>query len=262
MLEGYCRICGDFSRLTVDHIPPKACGNALPVEVEFFHKKKTIQRGLSAKTICGKCNNERLGAMYDNELVRIYREMDLYYQTSLYLGSRFVRLNVDTVSLVKSAIGHILAANFSDKIKLQRLLSEPLSDEGIFDEYRDYFLGRSNQLENFDVYYWYYPFKNIKLIPYYGFVPDYFGTGNYPVFGTLFKFFPIALFFLHKPSSKSLLKFPTIPTDHQLPFLQVDMRREVHELWPDRPDDKMIVLLNQESDVKARAKATRGNAKT
>jgi len=37
-VEGYCRVCGEYGKLTLDHIPPKSCGNNHKVTIRINDK--------------------------------------------------------------------------------------------------------------------------------------------------------------------------------------------------------------------------------
>lgn len=66
--EGNCHICGDFGRLSFEHVPPRAAFNNRPIVQQAIDdilrkgdRKKAshriMQRGAGAYTLCEKCNN-------------------------------------------------------------------------------------------------------------------------------------------------------------------------------------------------------------
>jgi hypothetical protein len=75
-MKGTCSICGLYTDLTFEHIPPKSAFNNSPVMIlggkeailhkpdEIFHGK-ILQKGFGAYSLCAKCNN-LTGAWYVN----------------------------------------------------------------------------------------------------------------------------------------------------------------------------------------------------
>ena len=248
---GYCRICGKLRELSEDHIPPQSCGNKSPVEYYFGSKRIISQNGLKFKTICTECNNERLGAIYDKELMKLYNEVKPIYNTKLYLTIKYSIIEFNTQNVIKSLLGHFLAARHTEKEEYNNILMQPLGDEGIFDNYREYFLGNNNKLDGFQIFYWYYPYETIKIYPYFAFIPDYFGQGNYPIYGSLFKFFPISVFILNNNSSKSSFTFEKLRHDVDERKITLRLQENVPKDWPEIPDRKGIVLMNSKSTIKA-----------
>lgn len=250
-IEGYCRICGEHRLLTDDHIPPKACGNTMPVELHMNLKNTYKQNGLNTRTICSECNNERLGAIYDKDLLKLYNSILPILKLGSRLNAKYSITELNTQNLIKSLLGHILAAKFMDENDLLEMVSKPLSDEGVFTNYRNYFLGDNQSLDRFDIYYWYYPHETIKIYPYYAFVPDYFGEGNFPIYGTMIKFFPIALFILNKDTSLSKFTFMKLESKCNENSIKLNIKDDIEKDWPEIPKDKGIVLLDSKSMVSA-----------
>jgi hypothetical protein len=68
-IVGACHLCGDHTKLSFEHVPPKAAFNDRPVvqvSIEKLIKKesdldnisgKTFQRGAGGYTLCEKCNS-------------------------------------------------------------------------------------------------------------------------------------------------------------------------------------------------------------
>jgi hypothetical protein len=79
---GNCHICGTKTKLTFEHVPPRAAFNNQPVVYAKFEelakleslddieqaRGKKSQRGAGAYTLCGKCNSDT-GAWYGNAFV-------------------------------------------------------------------------------------------------------------------------------------------------------------------------------------------------
>lgn len=78
-----CRICGEFTKLSFEHVPPKAVGNAGRVEMlgieawlqredEGADVKATIsQKGSGAYSLCSECNS-RAGKLYVPEFQKLH----------------------------------------------------------------------------------------------------------------------------------------------------------------------------------------------
>jgi hypothetical protein len=88
---GTCHICGRYTKLSFEHVPPRAAFNNQPVRRP--HGKALInanldqisgkisQRGAGHKTLCGQCNNNT-GSWYGSAFVEwSYQAMDILYAT-------------------------------------------------------------------------------------------------------------------------------------------------------------------------------------
>jgi hypothetical protein len=79
---GWCRVCAKYTRLTFEHLPPKASGNrnrrrfvgmldalntADPLTLPK-HGWRQLQQGIGAYVLCAECNS-RAGSLYVNEYV-------------------------------------------------------------------------------------------------------------------------------------------------------------------------------------------------
>ncbi|ULQ61036.1 hypothetical protein K7I13_07230 [Brucepastera parasyntrophica] len=88
------RICGEYKKLTSDHIPPKSCGNGKKVNVMINEEKFISQNGFNCKTICEKCNNELLGSNYDKEFKGLYDRIDSFKNSRIILADNIL-IDVD-----------------------------------------------------------------------------------------------------------------------------------------------------------------------
>lgn len=112
-MKSKCSICLKEKILSVDHIPPKCCGNKFdsfyinytPEYLSVNASKKLIhsQNGIKFKTICSKCNND-LGSKYDTELGKFYKCMIEIDKGDLN------DFSINILLIVKSVVGHLLAA--------------------------------------------------------------------------------------------------------------------------------------------------------
>jgi len=128
-----CNICGNIDELTWNHVPPKSCFNNKLVEYNTFYEDvinakaiiagdklqryTTSQNGVKYRSLCGKCNNDLLGAKYDPELERLTKFTHNLVNSKITLPSN-VNLSLKLNKLSRSIIGHILSAknNFEDQV--------------------------------------------------------------------------------------------------------------------------------------------------
>jgi len=112
-----CNICGVKTKLTWDHVPPKCCNNrysikvnswvnGLPLENSF---EKQYQNGIRFRTLCEKCNNDLLGAKYDNELAEFTNQVTSIV-TSSVISPAVINVPVKVNRLARAICGHLLAA--------------------------------------------------------------------------------------------------------------------------------------------------------
>lgn len=87
-VEGNCRVCGQFKKLTEEHYIPRAAGGAIKTKMysgdellksfdvddegePYKLRGKIKQSGLSSYTLCKECN-EQSGTNYDKDFARLY----------------------------------------------------------------------------------------------------------------------------------------------------------------------------------------------
>ncbi len=165
--KGYCLICGEFGRLTEDHVPPKgailltAVEQKLVAEVYGSNLDKNLKgvkgkRGSTFKTICANCNNVHLGKN-DNEVARFFKDLNqklLFHIRSATSYSNILSIEVDALKFSRAMVGHILAATSS-----RECLQKPQPSTH-FDSLKKFVLGDDDAIsEKYDLYYWYYPFR-------------------------------------------------------------------------------------------------------
>jgi len=252
--KGYCRICGEYGLLTVDHIPPKSCGNNSPVELSVNNGRYiTSQNGLKTRSICADCNNKKLGLDFDIELAKLCEEINCLRNKRITIPFLCQKMKIDSEKVIKSILGHILAITFPANISFSDYLSKPLINEGVLDDYRNYVMGKSNLFERYRVYYWYFPFNIIKMIPYFSHIPNFIKFPSSPVSGTLIKFNPLAIFIVDKQYSQ---------VEFDLDFLDFNVKefrkkifmKILAKTWPELPDKNGIVMCNGKGMINAKKK--------
>ena len=239
--NGFCRICGNYRKLTVDHIPPKSCGNNNRIQIRYKGGTIISQNGLNCKTICEDCNNKLFGSNYDKVLVKLYNEiLDLGFNGNIQPQISF---NVDVKGLVRCLLGHFLAICVYDENKtVQELLNSTLNDDKfIYGTYRKFVLAETDILKDTCCYYWYYPYDEIVISPYF-FKADFFALPKKVLFGTLIKCFPIALYFINTNSSTVSIECPSI--DFNINKIILDFEKIVRIDFPEKPSSNEIIGLN------------------
>ncbi|GHT91369.1 hypothetical protein FACS1894140_1850 [Spirochaetia bacterium] len=243
--EGYCRICGKWDKLTIDHVPPKSCGNLNKIEIDYGKGKLISQNGLNCKTICSQCNNTLLGRNYDQEIIKLYNDVLSLSNSTVPETMDF---SVDVNSLVRCLLGHFIAINVYDENKsVQNILSDKINDgKYIFGTYRKFVNGETSSLDDIICYYWYYPYNEIKMIPYFAKANVLDLDKPRAVFGTLIKFFPVALYLINDKSSSASLNGVN-KIDFNTNKITFDFKNIMHNDFPEMPSPGEVILINSGS---------------
>lgn len=160
MAVDYCNICGQKTKLTWDHVPPKCCYNKYSIKVNSWYNgvptgkyEKEFQSGIRFRSLCERCNNAVLGAKYDTELEYFTDYIKDMVMSSIQLPDTF-NLSLKVNKICRAICGHMLAAkNFFD-------------DESLIDiELRKYVLNEDYlPPKDMCLLYWIYPYSTICLI--------------------------------------------------------------------------------------------------
>ena len=237
--SGYCRICGNFRKLSVDHIPPKSCGNNNRIKIYYKDGIFISQNGLTCKTICEDCNNNLLGARYDKELIKLYNEIKIMNSSSIIF--KRIKVDINVKDLVRCLLGHLIAICVYKKDKtVQELLNTELENNYIFNKYREFVLGKTDKLENCCCYYWYYPYSDIIINPYFlkADVLTYPKTTD--LFGTIIKFYPIALYIVNTKNSTGELDLDSI--DFNSNHLLLNVKEKIRNDFPEMPSKNELIM--------------------
>ena len=247
---GYCRICDNFKKLTIDHIPPKACGNVNRIIIGLGKKTIISQNGLNCKTICHDCNSNLLGLNYDKVLIKLYNQV---ISLSKDIVPAKMEFDVNVNGLVRCLLGHMLAINVNDDQKtVADILSRENRDQDnapIYEMYRKFVLGITDTLDNISCYYWYYPYNEIIVIPYFFKAKTDFVYTIYQktLFGTLFKCFPIAIYLVDDSVSTSTINLNKM--DFSINKLIFDFKDLVHVNYPEKPLENEIIGVHMGSSI-------------
>ena len=158
--SGYCAICGQFGKLTRDHIPPKACGNSDDVLVQHYGNLRqpilTSQGGRHCRTICANCNGNLLGVEYDPELVDFSKNVANPTRMALdgpIIVQDRISVTIKPQRVARAVVGHILAAN-----AVAETMGPPDPSCPFPTALREYFLDPSAGMpEGLDLFAWIYP---------------------------------------------------------------------------------------------------------
>jgi len=154
---GQCNICGEVSRLTEDHTPPKSCLGVGAAELHSLHDKlsadgekwnapRRFQAGVSYRSLCERCNG-LLGTRYDPALAEMAVEVRSIVRSSIRLPET-VSLELSPGAVMRSVIGH-LAAQGVERYGKGSVLTDAI---------RDYIHDETRPLPPaLRMYYWLYP---------------------------------------------------------------------------------------------------------
>lgn len=160
--EGYCLICGQFGKLSKDHVPPKSAITLTPMLQKTISewwgttsvKPIDAVSGTVFKTICKHCNNEILGSrdQYISDATRNFTDQLKLYLTNANSLTNYIKVPFNAVEFTRAMLGHLIAASSVDECK------KPLVDTPFFTPLRKYVLGETETFEDtHDLYYWFYP---------------------------------------------------------------------------------------------------------
>jgi hypothetical protein len=192
---GYCNICGCYSRLTADHVPPKGSNGLSDTEMKTLirylsvdpQRPKIYKNGVKFRTLCGGCNNDRLGGSYDPALIEISKSVSrivrINYEGFLKLPPE-IKFPAKVQRVARAIVGHLLAVLPANEAG-QSITHAPFPDA-----MRDYFLDPFRPLpKGMNIHYWVYP-SDLQI------VARGLGVGDarsmpHVIVGDIIKFFPL-----------------------------------------------------------------------
>lgn len=191
---GPCNICGEHSRLTADHVPPKGV-NRFPrmrlyklvdvMGVPDVEKKggRDFQQGVKFRTLCSRCNGRLLGRLYDPELIRLSNNVSRYL-FSVVDRPHATQFETNPGLVARAVLGHILA------LGVKRAPEGPMAEEAaklVLDPDRQF-------PERLKVYYWPYPFWDQVKIRGFGLIVKW---GAPQLVASVLKYMPLAFLVSH-----------------------------------------------------------------
>ncbi|MBC1222572.1 hypothetical protein GNF10_10460 [Nostoc sp. UCD121] len=264
--KGYCNICGKYSQLTRDHIPPQGCVKPTLVELrtltqhisESSKNSTDSQSGLNILSICGDCNNNLLGAQYDPELIELSKKVAGMVRIQQELGLSLpekINLSVKPQKLIRSLIGHILAGKLP-------IIGKPPISAPFPDALRNYFLDQSSNIpDNLDIYYWIYP-SNKQIVINSLAIGSSLGEGF--ISGScLLKFFPLAFWVVWNQPTSFPINLPKIPQSQVKDLdetceIMIDLRQIPRLNYPEVPGEGRYIMYCDHSTFLAQPKKTKG----
>lgn len=259
---GFCAICGQFGELTRDHVPPQGCvyiTNAvlsrLTMDSQSTGKQRDsifIQGGLKFQTLCGTCNNDRLGLHYDPELKHFVDQMRTGMQAVArnVVLPRIVRVKADLHLVARSVVGHILAAHSVEDTQKWR------DDIGASESLRQYFLHSEREFPSeWRLYCWPYLSRKQVILRHAGWMDISLpNAGDKTVYGHILKFLPFGFWLVHnQPMEFTIDALDITPRgapDLEPETVSFDLRQAPHHLYPENPSGHQIMLFaNEQSSV-------------
>lgn len=239
--HGPCALCGHYSKLTENHVPPEAVGNydswlaqsymtATASDQELFFGRR-FSGGVRFRTLCEPCNNS-LGGSEDKALVAFYNQVRSLVSSPIRLPP-VMQVAAKPNLILRGLLAHIASAN----------------DDGIptqFDnEARDiFFKKRSLRLSSWNMFYWLYLREEMFLMR------DAFLTKWSPTVELdhvqILKAPPLAFMFSQQPRFHGLpnmMQFIQARDEEEIDVPIMLARRDRHPMWPIVPMNNQIILL-------------------
>lgn len=245
-MQGNCNICGEFGRLTKDHVPPKGAVritqmislnmiDALSMEKPVKRPKGIIhQNGVTFPSLCGYCNNDVLGLRLDPEFNRFVSNIYKIISSSMRL-SRTVNISCDLNRVARAFLGHMAAVGTFEN---SQFIREKLGD---------YILGKSSLPKDAKLYCWPFPYKNQTLLTFHSIAPDIAKFGyNGTLITWVMKFSPVAFMLVwRKPDTIPLGNLTCISDSLQLNKNEIDFKlNNIHQYWPESPRSHDIIMTD------------------
>ncbi len=264
--EGCCNICGQYSQLTRDHIPPQGCVKPTNVELRTLthylsqssEKPVNSQSGLNILSICGNCNNNLLGTEYDPVLIEVTKQVASMLRVQQKPGVSLpekIDLSVKPQRLLRSVVGHILAGKLP-------ISGEPPISAPFPDALRNYFLDQSSTIsDKVEVYYWVYPSNKQIVINPLG-IGSAMGEGFISC-SCLLKFFPLAFWLVWNKPDSFPINLTKISKDNfrgldETCEIVLDLRNIPPLNYPEVPGEGRYIMCRDDSTFLAQPKKPKG----
>ena len=253
IVNGFCVICGEHGKLSIDHVPPQ--GSITVTKVEQYHvcemigleSKSTIKgvaspNGSKFKTICHACNHE-LGKS-DTEVCRVNKELTdkikHHFQSASNIYNH-VSVKIDPIKYSRAMIGHILSATSVTEC-MQKNKSTPY-----FTPLQDFVLGKTDSIDStHDIYYWFYPRNRHISAKYVCFVNEGHTSGL-----SLLAFYPLAFLITPKDAGIYPAHAQKLNTDSSRLILNLSMHNSEYIDFPfiELKGNSMFALVSHQAIV-------------
>lgn len=247
-VSGSCNICGNYGKLTEDHVPPKGTQRVRAVDLYRItdvlgverpigkRRGRHMQSGALYRTLCASCNSGLLGAKYDPELVQYANAVTTILKTPFLLPT-VARITIRPGTLARSILGHLLA------VGIKRTESTPLLD-AVRTFVQD---DRLPLPPGIEIHPWVYPYPRQIAIRDAALLLDGFNTTI--VFWCL-KFFPVGFFVTWKNAHPERVSLPRLSQymlhagSHRVD-LPLPLHQLPHQFWPEAPPGDGAVLYGE-----------------
>lgn len=222
-------------------------------------KGTASQSGVNFRSICGVCNNERLGGGYDEALGSVCKAAAPYLAVEVPSAAAVQIAPHRPARVARAVVGHVLAAFVPEDI------DAPPAAASYLDALRAYFLDPSLPMPApLEIFYWAYPFDDVRIIAAAGYMDTRSPRRTTVMFSAL-KFSPLAFLlmwerpeWLTPPRRLWRLDRTAVGLDEQRPFvLDPHPARRLRPDFPENPGDHGFVLLNDQAALVARRRRPR-----
>lgn len=138
--KGTCRICGHYSKLTFEHVPPQSAFNTSPVYFQksvhlhdkdspLFGKRIRSNQGAGGYYLCKSCNN--LTGSYYGESYKKFAYMGKMALINRIWASKFISFEyaIQPLNILKQVMAMFMAIDSSDQLLNMEGLSEFILDK-------------------------------------------------------------------------------------------------------------------------------------
>jgi hypothetical protein len=243
--HGPCALCGYYSKLTDDHIPPESVGNfdrwnarsylAASAANQDLLFGRRFNGGVRFRTLCADCNNG-LGGKEDKTIAAFFESVKKLVESPIILTST-IKVTTRPNELYKGLMAHLVAAN----------------DNGIpsaFDiEARELFFGRKAlRWSTWSLFYWIFVGSELFLMR------NAYHTTWHPTVELrpliLLKLYPLAFMFVQEnwflgvPNLRTYLQ----PRDDEEAEVPIELRlRDENPFWPAVVAPSNVIMLAGDS---------------
>ncbi len=249
-LRGPCNICGVVDLLTDDHVPPKGCPRVSTMRMhqlirvlgdgQVLPTGRQAQSGVKYRTLCKRCNSQRLGIECDPALISLAQNVDRFLSAisaGIVVPSHtLVRTRPQRV--LRAVVGHSLAA----------AVERPA--DGDWD--RDLVAYSMDSSCSFPtsarVHYWIYPFQQQVAIRDAGYLSLLKADRDKnPTIFMCLKFYPLAFMIVDCRDRNYTFDLPclsdygALPLDNEIE-VPIYLKNLPGELWPEAPSTNHVVI--------------------
>jgi hypothetical protein len=195
------------------------------------------QNGVKFRSLCQRCNNERLGRDTDPDLIRICNQVHGLLSTKLILPSRLL-VPVRPQRLIRAVVGHLLAYG------INRVPKGPFEVA-----MAQYFLDTSMPTPpGMECFYWVYPYTD-QVLARDALLTDSRTPDGDNVLFKLVKFYPLAFFCTwNRPATygfqfDNLCRFGHLGFDEEAE-IPVQLGPLPPRRWPETPTERSLAVIH------------------